>query len=420
MPESSPLLRAVHLAARKLASSADFDQVLKDVLLICVEAVGASGGTIYLHDRAQRTLQFRYVLPESVAQSIQFSDMPDDQGVAGRVFQTRKTEISQFDVDEPVGDIGKRTGVVVRTMITVPLMMEDEEPIGVVQLINKGAGAFTDDDAMVLDTVSAVSTMAYLNTRLLDESTRASQLLGMGKVGHDIKNLSFALEANVSWSDETLRGLRHEIAEECATPKIGGYLDDIETMFHELNLSIQRIKRYSTLMSDLSAGKTLEPVKQLAPLAATIQLAAAYLESDGRSKRVVLEYDLQADAPPFLHDEMYIFRIVQNLVSNAIKAVGETRSPHSGEAGHMAKVIVRYRFDGGAHVLEIVDEGPGMTRETAERILAGAARSIWANSSGSGWGTKIVLELAQTHAGEVSIDSELNKGSTFRIRFPAA
>jgi signal transduction histidine kinase len=61
-----------------------------------------------------------------------------------------------------------------------------------------------------------------------------------------------------------------------------------------------------------------------------------------------------------------------------------------------------------------------MSREIAERILAGDARSQWDKSSGSGWGTKIVLELAATHNAKVSIDSEPGKGSTFRVAFPHA
>ncbi len=421
METQSPLLAAVHVAARKLASSGNFEQLLKEVLSICVEAVGADGGTIYLHDRDKRCLVFRHVLPEEVAEKIQLSDIPDDHGVAGNVYQSRKTIISHFEQSRG-GSIEDKTGVTVRTMITVPLVMEGEEPIGVVQLVNKKAGLFTDDDAMVLDTVSAVSTLAFLNQKLLEESTRASQLLGMGKVGHDIKNLAFALEANVSFTDDTIENLKTELESTHASASIVAHVDDLDIMFQELSSSIDRIKRYSMLMSDLSAGKQLQPTKRMAPLAATIQLAAAFLESEGRSRHVRLCYDIQQDAPALLHDEMYIFRIVQNLVSNAIKATGETEDNSTFESdddeSHWKMVTIRYRFDGGQHILEVEDRGPGMTEETANRILMGNARSLWGKSSGSGWGTKIVRELAMTHHGEMTIDSELGKGSTFRICFP--
>lgn len=423
MPDKTPLLQAIHVSARKLASSDRFDAVLNDVLGICVDAVGASGGTIYLHDPDTNRLVFRHVLPENVAEKMPFPDIPDDFGVAGRVFQTRKTEISHFEESKESdrSKIEKATGVFVSTMITVPLMMEGEQPIGVVQLINKKSGKFDNDDATVLDTVSAISTMAYLNSRLLDESTRSSQLLGMGKVAHDIKNLAFALEANVSFSDQTLNHLRKH-ARETHDKTTEEFVETIEAMFDELNLSIDRVKRYSTLMSDLSAGKPLQPAKKLAPLAGTIELSAAYLESEARKSGIALNYDIQQDAPPLYHDEMYLFRIVQNLVSNAIKAAIEA-VPEEWKSGEdedaiYDQVTVRYFYRDGWHNVEVEDHGLGMSQETAERILSGNARSVWSKNTGSGWGTKIVLELAETHNAKVSIDSEIGRGSIFRVSFP--
>jgi len=417
MVDHSLLLQAVHKAARKLSSSGNQDDVLREVLHICVEAASASGGTIYLHDPERKKLQFRYVLPEEVAQTLELKDIPENFGVAGQVFTSRRSVISTFEPeDEERRAVTNAVGVAqaVRSMITVPLMMDDEPPIGVVQLVNKSeGGTFNGNDAMVLDTVSAICTMAYLNWQLVSEQSRSSTLLGMGKVGHDIKNLAFALEANLSFSDEVIKGLRAEIGENPA-------IDDISMMIEDFSLSIDRIKRYSILMSDLSAGKALNPSLRTAPLASTIQLSAAFLESEARARCVRLEYAIQNDAPAFLHDEMYMFRIVQNLVSNAVKAVAETvteTDPDSDQAT-WKPVIVSYKFEDNQHILEVIDSGPGMDRETANRILKGNARSVWGKSSGSGWGTKIILELAATHDGVVEIDSEVGKGTTFRVRFP--
>lgn len=423
MSTRTPLLKAVHLASRKLASSGNFDTLLKEVLDICVEAVGASGGTIYLHDKDKRRLIFRHVLPESVADKLSQKDLPDDYGVVGQAYQTRRTIISHFDVPRGV-DIEAETGVIIRTMITVPLMLEDEEPLGVVQLINKiDDGEFDESDALVLDTVSAISTMAYLNSRLLDESTRASQLLGMGQIAHDIKNLAFALEANVSFTDHTL-GELDEHAEKHQDPELKSAAEYIRDTFDQLTTSIDRVKRYSTLISDLSAGKELKPQMSLGTLAETIQLSAAFMESEGRSKGIALVYDIEGEAPPVVHDEMYVFRIVQNLVSNAIKATSEVipeddriRAQY-GDGPAVGEVIVRYRYCEDWHHIEIEDKGPGMTPEIAEKILRGNMRSVWANNSGSGWGTKIVLRLAESLDAKVGIDSQLGRGSIFRISLP--
>ncbi len=415
-PALPPLLDAIHLATRKLASSRKLNDVLPEVLNICIEAVGAEGGTIYLHNRQKETLEFRHVLPESSRAALQFSDMPDDHGVAGEVFQNRKSVITHFEaVTSETSAIAEKAGMSIRTMITVPLMLEDTDPIGVVQLVNKQGGNFTPDDQTVLETVSAVSTLAYLNWQLLEEQTRASQLLGMGRVAHDIKNMAFALEANLTFSHETMQVIKKLAEKDDCDPEMVPHIENLDLMITDLHDSIDRVKSYTTLMSDLSAGKKLEPSLKLAPMGKTIENAASYLASEARKQDIELNYDIDASAPSTMHDEMYVFRITQNLVSNAIKAVSETRD---ADPDQVEAVTVRYRFHENNHLLEVVDTGPGMTQEIADRILGGNARSVWNKSGGSGWGTKIVLELAHTQGAEVSIDSVLGQGSTFRVTFP--
>lgn len=426
MDANERLIRAVHVATRKLSSTGDVDRVLNDVLSISVDAVGAGGGTIYLHDDQNKVLRFQHVLPVEVAHRLPVKDIPDRYGVAGRVFQTRRPEISEFQPLEGVfrTNIEEATGVIVRSMITVPLMMEGDEPIGVVQLINKEGGPFTETDTRVLEIVAAVSTMAILNSRLMDEATRASSLLGMGKVSHDIANLAASLYAGISYSELAVKGLKEHVVEGHQSEMARMYVDSLQGMLLDLKMSVDRIVGYSHLISDLSAGRELRPNKVVAPLSASIQAAAAYLETEGFKNHVAIRYDIDETAPPFPHDELYIFRIVQNLVGNAIKAVRDTIPPEweeqvgSEEDVVFGEVKVAYRFEDGFHVLEVADSGPGMPPEVSSRILSGTARSRWSKGGGSGWGTKIVLELAATHYGEVSIDSTPGKGSTFRVRFP--
>jgi signal transduction histidine kinase len=420
MEQNADLLRAVHLASRKLSGTGTFDSLLKEVLRICVEAVGAEGGTIYLHDPVRKRLRFRHVLPDEVADRLPFEDLAEDQGIAGKSFISRETTISQFeqDEDETRNRVKQATGVAVRNMITVPLLIEEMDPIGVVQLVNKKDGPFNEDDQAVLDTISAVATMAYLNHRLMDETQRASSLLGMGKVSHDIGNLAAALFANISFSELALDGMKDEFAENDTALM---YVESLDSMLDELKSSVDRIVGYSRLISDLSVGRELRPNFVVAPLAQTIQTAAAFLESDGRKASVALRYDIDTDSPATAHDELYLFRIVQNLVGNAIKAVKETvpddwkdHLPEEGDAIY-GEVIIHYCFRDNQHIIEVEDTGPGMSPETAEKILAGNARSQWDKGSGSGWGTKIVLELAATHQGQISIDSEIGKGTIFRL-----
>ena len=428
MDTNDRLIRAVQLATRKLASSGNFDLLIKDVLAICVEAVGATGGSIYLHDAAGNRLRFQHVLPEDVADKLPSKDIPDDFGMAGLAFQSRQTQVKSWPPkpDSERNAFEMATGVTLLNMVATPLAMEDETPLGVVQLINKKDGSFNEFDCAVLDTVSAVATMAYLNYRLTEESTRASSLLGMGKVSHDIGNLAASLYASLSFSGMAMDGLRSHLEDGDPDVTTKEYLDELSPMFGELKNSVDRIVGYSRLISDMSAGRQLRPNLTVGSMASTIRTSSSYLATEARANHVALQYEIDDEAPDALFDELYLFRIVQNLVGNSIKAVKETipddwLRAHSNEIDDpetYGEVTVRYFFADSMHTLEVCDTGPGMTREVAEKILSGNARSQWDKGGGSGWGTKIVLELATTLSAKVSIESEIGKGSTFRVEIP--
>jgi len=168
----------------------------------------------------------------------------------------------------------------------------------------------------------------------------------------------------------------------------------------------------------------LEPKKKLQSFAEVVKLAGQYIESQGRKAHVGIKFDLQDGAQPFEFDDIYVTRIVVNLVGNAITAAAEM-IPDGWLAKNQSDpdaldgvVVVRYRYKKGRHVLEIKDKGPGMAHETVRRILSGKAKSQWGRASGSGLGTRVVLELAAAHGAEVSIDSKLGKGTTFKVEFP--
>ena len=418
------LIRAVQLATHTLAGHGEFDSLLKRVLKISVNAVGAEGGTIYLHDPSTNRLIFQHVEPPEVEPRLPMKDIADDFGMAGEAFHKKKTRLRDVPTraESDLNPFERATGIVVRSMVATPLMMEQENPIGVVQLLNKTDGPFNETDGAVLDTIASVATMAYVNYRLNEESARASTLLGMGKVSHDIGNLAASLYASLSFSEMAIGALKESLVNHELPKGAEENLESLDPMVDDLKKSVDRIVGYSRLISDMSAGREMRPNLVLASMAETIQKGAAYLESESRSKHVSLLYNIDFNTPETMFDDLFVFRIVQNLVGNSVKAVFETipdeKIEQADEDETFGSVTVIYRFENGEHIFEVSDTGPGMTREVAKRILSGNARSQWSKAGGSGWGTKIVLELAVSLGGSVEIDSEIGKGSTFRVRFP--
>jgi two-component system OmpR family sensor kinase len=115
-----------------------------------------------------------------------------------------------------------------------------------------------------------------------------------------------------------------------------------------------------------------------------------------------------------LGDEARLRQVVSNLVGNAI-----THTP----AGTPVDVRLSHREEDGLPlaVLEVSDQGPGLSGEQSERIFerfyrADAVRSR--ENGGTGLGLAIVAALVAAHGGRVELDTAPGDGATFRVLLP--
>jgi two-component system phosphate regulon sensor histidine kinase PhoR len=104
---------------------------------------------------------------------------------------------------------------------------------------------------------------------------------------------------------------------------------------------------------------------------------------------------------------------VANLVSNAVR--------YTPAGGRIEVRWIRREGDGGE--IAVQDTGPGIAKEHLGRLTERFYRVDGSRSretGGTGLGLSIVKHVVQRHDGELEIQSEVGKGSTFRIIVPAA
>lgn len=133
-------------------------------------------------------------------------------------------------------------------------------------------------------------------------------------------------------------------------------------------------------------------------------------------KRIDLECRLDDAIPLVRQDQGKLRQIVYNLLSNAIKF-----TPEGG------RVILSAKSEGRSIVIAVVDNGIGIAAEDREVIFekfrqAGipgqSADILIREHQGTGLGLSIVRELARMLGGDVELDSEPGRGSTFTITIP--
>lgn len=103
--------------------------------------------------------------------------------------------------------------------------------------------------------------------------------------------------------------------------------------------------------------------------------------------------------------------VVQNLVANAIKYMGD---------GTTRRVALRARARAGRVAIEVADTGPGIDPELRRRMFEPFVRGDHRDAVGLGLGLATVKRLAEAHGGTVDVESTVGVGTVFRVEFPMA
>ncbi len=123
-------------------------------------------------------------------------------------------------------------------------------------------------------------------------------------------------------------------------------------------------------------------------------------------KNITLYHDIEENITIKGEREL-LERLVSNLISNAYK--------YGKENGEI-KVSLSRDLQNGKIKLSVADNGIGISEEEKEKIFDRFYRSDKSRSeAGTGLGLSLALEIAKLHGGDIIIESELDKGSTFIV-----
>ncbi len=127
----------------------------------------------------------------------------------------------------------------------------------------------------------------------------------------------------------------------------------------------------------------------------------------GMTDRHTLIIDFEPEHITAETDKDVIQNILQNLVSNAIKY-----SPDGGE------VRIIGRVEPETVLVGIKDQGLGIPESAKNKLFGKFFRVHKRGAGGTGIGLYLVKNLVLRHKGQIWVDSEVGKGSTFWFRIP--
>ncbi|MDR3608491.1 MAG: ATP-binding protein [Oligoflexia bacterium] len=214
------------------------------------------------------------------------------------------------------------------------------------------------------------------------------------RIAHEIKNPLTPIKLSAQRLQRRLgnyRGRDGELLQEC-TDTIIKHSDELKEMVNEFS-NFARFPEISPAPNDLNAA--------IGEVVSLFQQAHAQIH---------LKTHLEAKLPVFEFDRDQIKRVVINLFDNAVAALaGNTQSKQLTISTH-------YNEQLQMAVIEVEDNGPGMSPEVLERAFEPYFST---KTEGTGLGLAICKRIVNDHDGFIRVHSVLGKGTRFLIELPS-
>lgn len=210
-------LDAVWAISEVMADAVGFDGLLERVVPLISKSLDAERSTLFLQDRESGALWSRVAEGER-RHTIR---LEPGQGLAGWVSQKQKALRVEDAYEDPRfnREVDAQTGFRTTSVLAVPVRNRKRERLGVIQVLNKRGGPFTDDDLRLLDSIATQTAYAIENAQLAEELLEQNRQLESARRRSEHRraelDLLYQLEQESSAFDELDRMLDSMIVRVC-------------------------------------------------------------------------------------------------------------------------------------------------------------------------------------------------------------
>ena len=372
--------------SRDLASTLDLDPLLNRILSAACDIAEAGAASILLYDSAARQLYFQAAT--NMDPMMRGIVVPMDS-IAGWVVTNRKP----VRVDDAHKDtrhfqnVGKTVSLDTKNILGVPLITKDKV-VGVMEVLNKEKGEFTEMDEDLLSVLGAQAAVAIENTRLFQQSDLIAEFV------HELRTPLASL------STATYLLLRPEISHEQSA--------QIITNIHSETLRLNALASSFLDLARLESGR-VHFQKSSFPILPLFEECKTVMQPKADETHVAIELVVPADMPIVEGDRDKLKQVVFNLISNAIKY----NRPNG-------KVTVSAAMDHRSWQISVSDTGHGIPEEAMNNLFQKFYRvkGMEPKVGGTGLGLSICKQIILGHGGRIEVKSKVGEGTIFTAFIP--
>ena len=318
MNKQPPKLNAEKMArlveiSRVLNATTNLDHLLSHIITEAADLTQAEAASILLLDPRTRQLHFKASSNEVPPEMSNMAVSLDDS-IAGAILTANKPMYIQDVSQDPRWnqDVDDAIAFRTRSILGVPMHNVNQEPVGVLEALNKkGGGDFSVQDFETLSILADIAGVAVEQTRLFNELQQANaELNDLDQIKTDfIAIASHELRTPLSVILGYVSFLRDE-----ADPRMAEQFDNV----------LQAAVHLRTLIQDMlnlryvDAG-TAMLTRQQVDLVALVHKLNLEADETAVAKEQTVQVTIQADSLPVLIDQDMMEVIIGNLLNNAVK-----------------------------------------------------------------------------------------------------
>jgi signal transduction histidine kinase len=187
--------------------------------------------------------------------------------------------------------------------------------------------------------------------------------------------------------------------------------EELDTVTQEISSQVDRASGIIKHMRDFARIADTEPSKS--DVNKPIRDVFKILGQQLKLREIELELELDDTLPPIMADSNRLEQVFINLVTNARDAMGETMP------GTNKLLKITSFLDNGDVVVTVSDTGRGIQKENLDRVFDPfyTTKEV---GKGTGLGLSISYGIVKDYGGTIKVESEIDKGTVFELRFPAS
>ena len=383
-------LEALLSLQQELALETDIDKVLARIVATATSLLDAERATLFVIDHAKNELWSRVLTEGTEAGMTEVREIRlplDGRSLAGDV--ARGGGVLRIDTpyDDPRFDpsTDQRTGFRTRSILIAPIDARDRRRLGVLQVLNRRTGSFTQGDEDFARALAGSAGISLEYVQLSEEL--AAERLRVVKVGEEERR-------------RLARDLHDGVAQMLANAAIGIEIAskrakiDVNEAIAELATLRERLVKSQAGLRDILFALRPLPLED-GGLAAAVPALAQRIDGTNGSKVIARRMESTRRLKPEI--ESAAFTIIREAANNAVK---------TGRAPHVSIDV----YDEADAVIAIVeDDGKGFD----------VAAVLGSYATRGSLGLLQMRESARLIGAQLSIDSSVGNGTRIRLRIPA-